>query len=63
MPPSDDRVTCSAPPGNHNQSVSPRIKNDSGRDDRLPWLVYAIPIVLLALLVVFAIVASWIPAT
>jgi len=37
------------------------------RDDqdlsRLPWFVYAIPIVLLAGIVIYAIVASWIPGT
>jgi hypothetical protein len=31
--------------------------------ERLPWFVYAIPLVLLAFIVIYAIVASWIPAT
>jgi hypothetical protein len=42
--------------------VSPGTSNRSERD-RLPWFVYAIPIVLLAFIVVYAIVANWIPAT
>jgi hypothetical protein len=29
----------------------------------LPWFVYAIPVTLLVLIVVYAIVAGWIPAT
>jgi hypothetical protein len=35
-------------------------RNDS---KRLPWFVYAIPVLLLVLIVAYAIVASWIPAT
>jgi hypothetical protein len=30
---------------------------------RLPWFIYAIPVVLLAVVVIYAIVASWIPGT
>lgn len=38
-------------------------KPTDDRQARLPWFVYAIPIVLVALLVAYAIVASWIPGT
>jgi hypothetical protein len=38
-------------------------KEADDRHDRLPWFVYAIPVLLLTLLVIYAIVASWIPAT
>jgi hypothetical protein len=30
---------------------------------RLPWFIYAIPVVLLAVVVIYGIVASWIPGT
>jgi hypothetical protein len=43
--------------------VSRGRSNGNERKDRLPWFVYAIPVVLLALIVAYAIVASWIPAT
>jgi hypothetical protein len=43
--------------------VSRGTSNGSEREDRLPWFVYAIPIVLLAFIVVYAFVASWIPTT
>jgi hypothetical protein len=29
----------------------------------MPWFVYAIPVVLFAIIAVYAIFASWIPAT
>jgi len=43
--------------------VSRGTSNGNEGKDSLPWFVYAIPVGLLAFIVVYAIVASWIPAT
>ena len=40
-----------------------RIESGWDAADRLPWFVYAIPIVLVAFIVIFVIVGSWVPAT
>ncbi len=40
-----------------------RVENGRDAADRLPWFVYAIPIVLVAFIVIYVIVANWVPAT
>jgi hypothetical protein len=52
-------VTCVVGTRTQNQEMAERTNGSK----RLPWFVYAIPILLLVLIVVYAIVASWTPAT